>query len=342
MQNQENQEKQKELINKIYNGLKQNFKATEQTIERILCVLLSGGHLLFNDKQGTGKTTLAKVISKLIDLEFKRIQFTSDLTPSDVTGINIFNPENREWEFHKGPIFSNIVLADEINRAPYKTQSALLEAMPEKQVTIDGVTHKLSDNFFILATQNPSGYLGTYELPEAQIDRFSMVLNLGYLSQEDEIDILLGDYNADNIESVISSKEFSLLKEMVKNVHVHKDIVEYIVKIVQKTRNDKNIETGASVRGSQMLLNCAKALSLIRNNETVYPDDIKELSYYVLSHRFSLSDEAINKNLSKKDVIDNILASISVLDKKNEDVVLDKEAKENKNTLLSKFNFKKS
>ncbi|EEV8377960.1 AAA domain-containing protein, partial [Escherichia coli] len=235
---------------KLINFLKQSFKGDEKVLEKVLAVWISGGHLLLNDRPGTGKTTLANSLAKAIDVDFKRIQFNPDLTPSDVTGVNTFNQETRRWEFHKGPVFSKVVLADEINRAPPRTQSALLEAMGEHQVSVDGITHALNKNFFVIATQNPLDSEGTYPLPEAENDRFAMMLSLGYLNENDELDIILGRYKpVEDLKPIFNEDEWIKIKHEASSIEVPESVARDVIRLINETRNNEKIINGASVRG---------------------------------------------------------------------------------------------
>lgn len=299
------------ITNKIYNRLEENFKAEPEILKKILSVWLSGGHLLLNDKPGTGKTTLSKILAGLVSANFKRIQFTPDVTPSDVIGVNVLNNKTNNWDFHAGPIFSNIVLADEINRAPPRTQSALLEAMAENQVSVDGKTMKLNDSFFVIATQNPLDFEGTYPLPEAQNDRFSMRLSLGDKTKKEEIDIILGKYNFKGIEPVITIEEWMGLQKLINSIEIHEDIALYIVNILRETREHPLLLNGASLRGGQSLVNCAKAYALIEGKDKVIPDYIYNLAPDILSHRISLSEDGYLENKREEDIVNEILEKIT-------------------------------
>jgi len=263
---------------KIIENVKNVIIGKDASIQLALICLLCKGHLLINDVPGLGKTMLAKSLSTSVGGKYNRIQFTSDLLPSDIIGITMFNQKNSEFQFKPGPIFSNIVLADEINRAPPRTQSAMLESMDERKVSIDGITHKLDEPFFLIATQNPLEYEGTYPLPEAQLDRFFMQISLGYLKPEEEIS-LLGEYSSyhpiDRLEPVISLEEIFLLQNMLNDVHVDPSLKQYTVTIINKTRNNSDIFLGSSPRGSIALYNAAKALAAMNGRDYIIPDDIK-------------------------------------------------------------------
>lgn len=279
--------KEEELLTKFYNNVKSVIYGKDETVKKILMALLSGGHVLLEDVPGVGKTLLAKTIASSVDAKFKRIQCTPDLLPSDVSGVSIFNPENREFKFIKGPIFTEVLLVDEINRAAPRTQSCLLEAMEESQVTIEGVTYKLEKPFFVIATQNPIEYHGTFELPEAQLDRFMVVLSLGYPAEEEENSILEYYLNNDSfkVDSVITIDDYLLLMNCVRKVHVSKEIRQYIVNIVNATRNSTNIRLGVSPRGGLALLKMSQASAMLDGRGYVIPDDVKNIVVEVLSHR---------------------------------------------------------
>lgn len=299
------------IIQSVIDSLSQTFKGDKKILKKVLAVWLSGGHLLLNDRPGTGKTTLAKALSISLAADFKRIQFTPDVTPSDITGINIYNQEKRVWEFHKGPIFSNIILADEINRAPPRTQSSLLEAMEEKQVSVDGKTYKLSENFFVIATQNPLDFEGTYPLPEAQNDRFSMRLSLGYLDEVSELEILLG--NLKSIQSsvaIVQQDDWAKLQQDRDIVKVDKDVAAYILRIIRATREEPNLISGSSIRGGLALLNVAKSYAFINGKSAVVPDDIYDLAKDVLCHRIQVKQESYYQNMTPETIIDSILKNI--------------------------------
>jgi len=253
-----------------------------------LTAMLAGGHVLFEDIPGVGKTMLVRTISACLGTDFSRIQFTPDLVPSDIIGFSVPLSEGHQFEFRKGPIFSSLVLADEINRTSPRTQAAMLEAMSEHQVTMDGVTHKLPNPFFVLATQNPIEYEGTYPLPEAQLDRFLMQLSLGYPSREQEVQMLtLGDQNRllEEIEPLLTIEDFLELKTLVRDVHVQPDLLEYIIQLGHVTRRDRAIRLGISPRGNQFCLAAAKAFALLQKRDYVIPDDILSVVPSVYRHR---------------------------------------------------------
>jgi MoxR-like ATPase len=304
-------EKGIETINKLKENINGVIVGKEKVTELVLTGVIAGGHLLIEDMPGTGKTLMAKTFAASIDGEFSRVQFTPDLLPADITGLNIYNQAKGQFEFVRGPILTNIMLADEINRATPRTQSALLEAMEESQVTVDGNTYRLSEPFVVMATENPVETTGTFPLPEAQLDRFIMRLSMGSLSAEEEIRMLNvineGKVN-EKIEPVCTCRDICELRELADSVFVHDDLKEYLVKIVQKTRGHGSIRMGVSPRGTLWLLKAAKAYAFINGREYVLPDDIKYLSEYVLSHRIIVYSGRSMEDKKKmiKEVVDSI------------------------------------
>jgi MoxR-like ATPase len=305
----------KEFAERVFQNVERVIVGKRQAVELVLIALLCRGHVLLEDVPGTGKTVLAKSIARSIGCSFKRIQFTPDLLPSDVTGVSIFNQQTREFEFREGPVFAQIALADEINRATPKTQSALLEAMEERQITVDGVTRKLPAPFIVLATQNPIEYEGTFPLPEAQLDRFLLRLNLGYPERLDEIAILKRQRQAhplDSLETVAEIDELLQLQQTIKDVYVDDLIEEYIVALSTATRHHDDVYLGASARGSLALYRTAQAWAAIRGQEFVTPDDVKFLASPVLGHRMIVSPAARIRNVSAGSVIEEILNAVPV------------------------------
>lgn len=284
-------------------------------LEKLLTVLFAGGHVLIEDVPGVGKTTMVHALARSTGCSFKRIQFTPDLLPSDITGVTVYNMKMGEFEFKQGPITSNIILADEINRGSPKTQSSLLEAMQERQITVDGNTWKLPEPFMVLATQNPIEYEGTFPLPEAQIDRFTIRISMGYPTYDEEKRILnkcSSDKMLGSIEPVISIEEVLSMRKLVEKVHVDDSIEDYIVKLVQSTREHKDVYLGCSPRGTLALFNNCRALAFIRGREYVLPDDVKELAFCTLAHRIILKSEAGIQGKDQYSVLAEILKSIKV------------------------------
>ena len=287
----------------------------DEIIELTLIAILCDGHLLLEDVPGTGKTTLAKTIAKSLACSFHRIQFTPDLLPSDVTGIYYYNQKNQEFEFRPGPIFSQILLADEINRATPRTQSALLEAMQEKQSTVDIVTHPLPRPFLVLATQNPIELEGTFPLPEAQLDRFIMKVGLGYPTVSEENDILLRFEKADpleELESVVEPEAILAMQEEVRHIRIENSVRNYIVNVCRATRSHPDIELGASPRATMALYRTCQALAAIRGRQYVVPDDIKIMAPYVLTHRLIIGAKTLLRGRQPQDIVNEVVNTIAV------------------------------
>lgn len=273
-------------INQVIHEVEKVVLGKEDVIKLTLTCLLAGGHALFEDVPGTGKTILVKTLAKTIQTDFSRIQATPDLLPSDILGVSIFDMNEQQFVFHPGPIFTTICLVDEINRTTAKTQAALLEAMAEKRVTIDNKTYRLSDCFFVLATQNPIDSEGTYHLPEAQLDRFMMKLSMGYPTFNDELLLIMGlDRTTIDVQPTLDLEDILSLKHAVNQVNVTKSLAIYTLKLVEATRRHPAIELGVSPRGSQDFIHCAKAYALINGRDFVLPDDIQYVFPYVVSHR---------------------------------------------------------
>jgi len=284
-------------------------------IELAVATLIAQGHMLVEDVPGVGKTMLAKSLAISIGCSFKRIQFTPDLLPSDVTGISIYNQQSGEFQFREGPLMSQVVLADEINRATPKTQSALLEAMEEQQITVDGVTHHLQPPFLVMATQNPIEYEGTFPLPEAQLDRFLMRISLGYPNMEEELAIIEGQeqtHPIESLEAVANAQDIIGLQEAAKSVYVDRLVRQYIVSLIESTRNHREISLGASPRASLGLFRAARALALIQDRDYVIPDDIKMLAPGVIAHRIMLSPSARMRGIQSTGVVEDLLTNVPV------------------------------
>lgn len=285
------------------------------TIELAVIGLLCQGHLLIEDVPGVGKTMLARSMARSLGCTFSRIQFTPDMLPSDVTGVSIFNQVTREFEFRPGPVFAQVVLTDEINRATPKTQAALLEAMEERQVTVDGITHLLPKPFIVLATQNPIEYEGTFPLPEAQLDRFLLRLRLGYPEASEEIRVLENQqfqHPLEGLEQVVSAEELTLAQTDVKSVYVANGIKNYIVEMVRRTRKHPDVYLGASLRGSLTLYRTCQARAAINGRDFVLPDDVKALSEPALAHRIILSPAARLRDLTGEQVIGELVSDLPV------------------------------
>ncbi len=303
------------LLERIKANIEKVIIGKPKTINQIINSIISNGHVLIEDVPGIGKTTLISAVAKTINLSFKRIQFTPDILPADITGFTIYNPKQGDFQFRHGTVMSQIVLADEINRASPKTQSSMLEVMEERQVTVDGVTYKLPDPFIVFATQNPIEYLGTYPLPEAQLDRFLMKISVGYPSQDDEIHILSTYQKSNPLESLSPVADASDIQEMqrlVREVHVDESLKAYIVQLVSATRNMPDVLLGCSPRAAIALMRASQANAFILGRSFVIPEDIKNVIVSVLSHRLVLSREAKLKNITEEKVINTVLSSVFV------------------------------
>lgn len=302
-------------LKKIQENMQQVMVGKTEVIELIMVSMLCSGHVLLEDMPGLGKTVMAKSLAKSVNGHFNRIQFTPDLLPSDVSGINFFNQKAGDFQFRKGPVFCHILLADEINRATPRTQSSLLEAMEEGQVTIDGETHRLEAPFMVIATQNPIESQGTFPLPEAQLDRFFMKIKMGYPTVSEELEIMKRVSNHHPIEELSAVVDIALLREAqnaVKGVIIAEDVLAYIVKIVQQTRNHPHISVGASPRGSIALMKGARALAMLRGRDYVKPDDVKYLAPFILGHRMVLDGAYMMTGEETGEFMAHLLAEVAV------------------------------
>ncbi|MCC8146687.1 MAG: MoxR family ATPase [Bacteroidales bacterium] len=305
-------------VSELKEKIAETIVGQEETVDLLLTALLADGHVLLEGVPGVAKTLLAKLTAKLIQADFSRIQFTPDLMPSDVLGTSIFNLKSSEFEFVKGPIFSDIVLIDEINRAPAKTQAALFEVMEERQVTVDGFTRKMNDIYMVIATQNPVEQEGTYRLPEAQLDRFLMKIILDYPKGEEEFTILKRHHEnnrltkLDEIHTILTKEELTRFRNLVKQVFVEDSIIKYIADIILATRNSKAVYLGASPRAGVALLNAVKAFAVLQGRDFVIPDDVKYMAVPVLQHRLMLSAETEMEGRSAANITKLLVEKIDV------------------------------
>lgn len=303
------------MINKLRNQINEFFIGKEEVVDNVLICLLAGGHVLLEDVPGVGKTTLAKTLAQSIDCSFGRIQFTPDTLPSDVVGVSVFNLNTKEFEYKEGAIMRQIILADEINRTSPKTQSSLLEAMAEGSVTVDGVKHLLPQPFMVIATQNPIEFLGTYPLPEAQMDRFMMRLSIGYPKAEEEIRLarnMIEGKTVDTIGSVCKDSDILSMREQVKNVHISDALIGYIQQIINLTREETRFVLGASPRAMLFLVAASRARAFLENRDYVKPDDVKATAVNVLHHRLVLTSEARIRKEDTDSILNTLITKVRV------------------------------
>ena len=304
-----------ENFNRLKSNIEKVIVGKSDVIDLAIVTLLCRGHLLIEDIPGLGKTMLARTLAGSVALSFKRVQFTPDLLPSDVTGVSIFNQKQNEFEFKSGPVFTSILLADEINRATPRTQASLLECMEERQVTADGVTYPLPPVFMVIATQNPIDLQGTYALPEAQLDRFFMKLKMGYPSTEQEMQVMemqMKQHPINSISSVLSESELGEMQEAVSDVYMERSVLEYIVKLVEATRNKEDLVLGASPRGSLALMRASQAMALIKGKDFVEPGLVKLSAIPVLAHRLIVKPQARLRGVAPEQIVDEILKTVPV------------------------------
>jgi MoxR-like ATPase len=304
----------RERLAALLDNMELVIKGKRPQVELAVTALLSGGQLLIEDVPGVGKTMLARTLARSIDGSFKRVQFTPDLLPSDITGVNIYDQASGSFRFHPGPVFANVILADEVNRATPRTQASLLEAMDEGQVTVDGETHPLPRPFFVIATQNPVEYHGTYPLPEGQLDRFCLNVTLDYPGQEDEVEVVesqLKRHPIEELRPVLSTAEVTEMQELARGIRVDRSLIEYALRIVEATRSCGEFLLGASPRGSIFLLRTAQARALLQGRGYVVPDDIKRLAVAVLAHRVILKSRRQDLALSRE-AVERLLGEVAV------------------------------
>lgn len=308
----------REMVTNVRNEIKKIIVGQDEMIDLLICALLANGHVLVEGVPGVAKTLTVRILAKTLDTRFSRIQFTPDLMPSDIIGTTVFNSKTSDFEFKQGPIFSNIVLIDEINRSPAKTQAALFEVMQEQQITVDGTTYPIEAPFMVIATQNPIEHEGTYRLPEAQLDRFLFKVEVTYPSLEHEIAILEGSYmrksapDTDTIQPLVSSNELNKLRSLVHDVHVEKELMGYIARIVQETRNSSSIYIGASPRASVYIMKAAQAWAAMHGRDFISPEDVKQIVVPTLRHRIMLTPEKEMEGVNPDSVLQQLANNVEV------------------------------